>query len=317
MRTVSLLIAILCACGASAQEFPVKPVQIVIPFAAGSSTYLVFNLLAPTLSQRLGQPVLIVPRPGGMATIGMGYVAKANPDGHTLGAATLSFAANPPFMEGKMPYDPQRDFMPITQVTRATLVLIVNPNIGVRNTQELIALARAKPGVLNYGSTGIATSGHLAGALFASAARLKVVHIPFTGAIASVNLASGATQFQITPIPASFGLVKAGRVLPIGVTSAKPVAAYPGVPTISEAGLPGFEMYEWGAVLAPARTPAAVIRRLQRDIAYAASEPSVKAKIEDVGTEVVTGTPEQLAAHLKSEFAIWRKVATQVRELER
>jgi tripartite-type tricarboxylate transporter receptor subunit TctC len=317
MRTLSFLIAFLYACGASAQEFPTKPLQIVIPFAAGSSTYIVFNLMAPTLNQRLGQPVLIVPRPGGMATIGMGYVARANPDGYTLGAATLSFAANAPFMEEKMPYNPQRDFAPITQVTRATLVLIVNPGIGVRNVKELIALARTKPGALNYGSTGIATSGHLAGALFASAARLKVVHIPFTGGIASVSLASGTTQFQITPIPASFGLVKAGRVLPIGVTSTKRVSAYPDVPTISEAGLPGFEMYEWAAVLAPAKTPAAVIRRLQQELVYAATEPSVKAKIEDVGTEVVTGTPEQLAAHLKSEFAIWRKVATEVNEAEK
>lgn len=315
-------LALLCMSGiyagiAPAQGYPVKSIQMIVPYQAGSSIDVVSRILAPKLSENLGQQVIVVNRPGGAATIGMNVVAKATPDGHTLGVATLSFATNPQFMVGQMPFNTEKDLAPVNLVTRTPLVLTVSAEVPARSVKELIALAKAKPDTLNYASAGIASSSHLAGALFASMSGIRITHVPFSTTGSSTGLAGGQTQLLITGIPSSLPNIKSGRSIALAVTTAKRVAALPGVPTLAEAGVPGFEMSEWSAVLAPAGTPRAVINRLYRDLSKTMSDPDVRQRIENLSVEIVGSTPEELATHLKKELVLWAKVAREINAAEK
>ncbi|MFM9970915.1 MAG: Bug family tripartite tricarboxylate transporter substrate binding protein [Burkholderiales bacterium] len=303
----SLIAAIACA-----QGYPNKPVQLVVPFAPTGSTSLVFRAMAPVLAEKLGQQLVILNRPGGAATIGMAVVAKSAPDGYTLGVATLSFAANPPFMVGQMPFDTEKDFAAVSLVTRLPMVLTINPGVPARSVKELIALAKVKPGALNYGSAGIASSGHLGGALFEMMAGIQMTHIPFSSTGSATGVVAGQTQLQIAPIPSSLSFIQSGKMIALGVSSLKPVSTLPGVPAIAETGIPGFEAYEWSGIVAPVGTLAAIIARLQKDIAATLADAEVGKRIEGIGAQTVGSTADEFDRFLKKELGVWAKVAAAI-----
>lgn len=303
------LFAMSLVCGAvTAQTYPARPVRIVIPFAAGGATDVVFRLLTPTLSEAMGQQVLIDNRPGGAATIGMDIVAKAPADGYTFGVANVSFGVNP-FILSKLPYNSEKDFVAVSLVATITMILAVHPSVPVRSVKEFIALARRQPGALNYASGGNASSGHLAGELFMYKTGVKLVHVPFKGGgPAVISSVSGETAHLFTSVPAAVHHLKARRLIGLGVSSAQRDAAVPDIPAIAEAGVPGYEFYDWQGVVAPAGTPRAAIDRMQRELAKALGMAEIRSKIAGVGARAVGGTPEELGEFIRKEFATWSVV---------
>ncbi len=293
---------------AAAQSYPQKPIRIVVPFQAGGSTDVVFRILAPKLSEQLGQTVVVDNRPGGGATIGMEIVAKSPPDGHTLGVATLSFVCNP-FILSKLPYDSEKDLAPVTLVTRVPHVFAVHPSVPVRSIKELIALAKAKPAGILYASGGNATSNHLGWEYFNYRTGVKMVHVAYKGAgSALTSLLSGETAVFAASLSSAVQHFKSGRLIPIGVSTLTRDPILPGVPTIAESGVPGYEVVEWHGVVVPTGTPSAVVSRLHQEIIKALALPDVKEKLENVGAQSVGSTPNELAAHIKKELGIWSTV---------
>ena len=310
-------LAVLCTMSihggyACAAAFPTRPMLLVIPFAPTGSTTLVFHAMSQKLSENLGKQVVILSKPGGAATIGMNQVAKATPDGYTLGVATLSFAANPSFMGDQMPFNTEKDLVPVTLVTRLPMVLTIHSTVPARSVKELIALAKAKPGALNYGSAGIASSGHFGGALFELMAGIKMTHVPYSSSGSAAGLVGGQTQLQISPIPSVLSFVKSGQLLALGVATLKPDPTLPGVPPLADS-VPGYEAYEWSGVVVPAGTPDEVISRLQREIVKTLKDPDVTRRIENFGAQVVGSTQQEFAAHIKKELAKWAKVTTAIK----
>ena len=304
----TLLAALLLAGTAVAQNYPSRPVRVIIPFAVGGGTDVVFRILVPYLSENLGQTVVIDNRPGGAATIGMDQAAKSAPDGYTLGVANVSFGVNPSLI-AKMPFDSEKDLAPVSLVAMVPMVLAVHPSVPARSVKDLIALARSKPGVLNYGSAGNASAGHLAMELLKHQTGTDIVHIAFKGGGPQViSAVSDETAIIFTTVPASIQHLRSGRLIGLGVSTLKRDPSLPEVPAIAESGLPGYEFYEWQAVVAPAGTPAAIITKLNRDIARTLEIPEVKKRIAGVGAQTVGGTPEELAAFIKKEIAMWAKV---------
>jgi tripartite-type tricarboxylate transporter receptor subunit TctC len=293
---------------AMSQDYPNRPIRIVVPFAAGGSTDAVIRIVAQQVAETIGGSIVIDNRPGGAATIGMNQVAQSAPDGYTLGAANISFGVNASLLK-KLPYDTQKDFVPVGFVARVPLVLAVHPSVPARTVKELIALAKAKPDSLTYASAGYGSGSHLSMELFGYLAGTKMVNVPYNGGGPQV---AGALGGQITAlfatIPAAQQHFQSGKLIPLGVTTAQRDPRLPEVPTVAEAGVPGYEMGDWVGVVAPAGTPAAVVARLNREIDKALALGDVKAKIEAIGTQVVGGTPEALAAHIGQEIVKWRKV---------
>ncbi len=293
---------------AVAQTYPARPIRIIIPFAPGGATDVVFRILAPQLSENLGQPVLIDNRPGGAAIIGMDLALKSPPDGYTLGVANVSFGVNPSLFQ-KMPFDSEKDIVPVSLVALVPMVLAVHPSVPVRSVKELIALAKARPGGLNYASAGNASAGHLAMELLKTITGVDIVHIAFKGGGPQViSSVSGETAIIFTTVPASIQHLRSGRLVGLGVSTAKRDAALPEVPTIAESGVPGYEFYEWQGIVTPAGTPAAVVSRLHRELVRALELADVKKRIAGVGAHAVGGTPEELAAFIKKEITTWAKV---------
>jgi tripartite-type tricarboxylate transporter receptor subunit TctC len=291
-----------------AQTFPTRTMRVVVPFQAGGSTDVVFRLLAPRLSEQLGQQVLVDNRPGGGATIGMDIVAKSPPDGHTLGVATVSFVSNP-FILSKLPFDTEKDLVPVSLVTRVPHVLTVHPSVPARSVKELIALAKARPGSLLYATAGNASSNHLATELFAYMAGVKLVHVPYKGAgSALTSMLSGETAMMVATLASAVQHFKTGRLIPLGISTIARDSTLPNVPTVAEAGVPGYEVFEWQGVVVPTGTPAPVITRLHQEIVKALAVPEVRERIVGVGARPVGSTPAELGAHIKKELAIWSKV---------
>lgn len=304
----ALFAALVYAGSVTAQAYPAKSVRIVIPFGPGGSTDVVIRVLAPKLSEKLGQPVVVDNRPGGAATIGMDLVAKSKPDGYTLGVANLSFGANS-FVLSKMPFDTEKDFLPVSLVTLVPMVLSVHPSVPARSVNELISLAKAKPNSLNYASGGNASANQLAMELFSYMTGIKLVHIPYKGgAPAVVSIISGETAVLFATIPSAVQHFKSGKLIGLGVSSLKRDAALPDVPAVAEAGVPGFEVYEWQGIMAPAGTPKAVVDRLQQEIGKVLKLPEVRAQIESVGAHPVGSTPAEFDVFIKKELATWSKV---------
>jgi tripartite-type tricarboxylate transporter receptor subunit TctC len=269
---------------------------------------VVFRLLAPKLSENLGQQALIENRAGGGSTIGMDVVAKSAPDGYTLGVANLSFAVNPSLL-AKLPYDTERDFAPVSLVTIVPLGISVHPSMPARSVKELIALAKAKPGELNYASSGVATSTHLATELFKSMTGTDMVQVPFKGgAPGVVGLLSGQVQLYFATISTALPHVKSNKLRALAVTTAKRSIVAPEFPTISEAGVPGYEHASWVGLFAPARTPIPVISKLHVESVKAVHIPEVKALLLRDGLEPVGDTPSEFSGVVKNEVSKWMKV---------
>jgi tripartite-type tricarboxylate transporter receptor subunit TctC len=303
-----LPVLFLYAAPAAAQNYPVKPIRIIVPYAAGGGTDVVYRILAPRLTETLGQQVVVENRPGGASTIGLDFAAKSPPDGYTLGVGNIAYGANPSLIK-KMPFDSEKDLLPVSLVSTLTLVLAVHPSVPARSVKQLIALAKAKPGTLNYGSAGNASGNHLAAERFSYMTGTKMAHIPYKGGSpAVISIVGGETAILFASIPTAIQHFPTGKLIPLGVTSLKRNAALPDVPTIAEAGVPGFEAIEWNGVFVPAGTPQAIISRVNQVLVKALTIPDVKERILNLGADPVGSTPEEFAAFIKKEIVTWSKV---------
>ena len=291
-----------------ANDFPLKPIKIIVPFAPGGSNDVVMRLLAPSLTEELGQSVIIENRPGGGATIGMDVVAKSKPDGYTLGVANTSYGANP-FVMSKMPFDTQKDFTPITLVGKVPLVVIVNPSFPVRSIKELIDYAKKNPEMINYGSAGNASAPHLAGALFEYMTGTKMTHIPYkSGGEATAALLGNITQLQFAAVPSAIQQIRVGRLIPIAVTTMDRDESLPEVSTVDQSGVKDFDMADWIGIVAPAGTPDTVVKRLNEAFVKALSKPENRAALSKAGARPIGSSPEELKNLINKELNTWQKV---------
>ncbi len=301
------VMAALLAGVAHAQTYPVKAIRIIVPQSAGGSSDLVARPLAAQLTQMLGQSVVVENRPGAGSVIGTDLVAKATPDGYTLLVVAASVTMSPSLY--KLPYDPVRDLAPISQLTSLPNILVVHPSLPVKSVKELIAFVKARPGQLNFGSSGVATGTHLSMELFMHMTGLKMVHIPYKGGSLNVNaLIAGETQVNFSTISTALQHVKTGRLRALAVSTAKRAAAAPEIPTVNEAGLTGYDYSSWIGLLAPAKTPAAIIARLNSESNKAVHTNEVKAILATEASEAVGTTPEEFDAIMKREVARWMQV---------
>ena len=306
---VGIVATLVLAGPAQAQDYPTKPIRLVVPFAAGGATDVLARLVGERLTASLGQQVVVDNRPGAGGNIGSDIVAKAEPDGYTILMGAVGTHAINPSLYPKMPYDPVKDFAPVTLVASVPNVLVVNPEVPANSVQELIDLAKAKPGELNFASSGNGTSIHLSGELFKAMTGTDIVHVPYKGSGPAVtDLLGGQVQMMFDNMPSSLPHVKAGKLRALGVTSAKRSPALPEVPTIAEAGVPGYDATSWFGILAPAGTPEPVVTRLQGAIVQALGEPEMRQRMADLGAEPVGDTPAEFGQFIAAEIAKWAKV---------
>lgn len=294
---------------ACAQGYPSKPVRMVVPFPPGGTTDILARAVGQKLSEAWNQQVIIDNRPGAGGNIGTDIVAKAPADGYTLLMGTVGTQAINASLYAKLPYDPVKDFAPVTLVASVPNVLVVNATIPAKSVKELIALAKAKPGQLTFASSGNGTSIHLSGELFKTMTGTFMLHIPYKGsAPALTDLMGGQTNMMFDNLPSSMPHIKSGMLRALAVTSAKRSPALPDVPTIAEAGVPGYEASSWFGVLAPAGTPKEIVARLNADIVKVLAAPDIKERLSAQGADPVGNTPEQFAAYIRTEQIKWAKV---------
>ena len=301
-------IAVLGSTVCSAQTFPSKPIRIIVGFPPGGGADAVPRLIAPALGQSLGQPVVIDNRPGASGNIGAELAARAAPDGYTLLNVPITHAINVSLFP-KMTYDPVADFAPVTINTSSVNILVVHPSLPVKNVKELVALARARPGQITFGSGSVGTTHHLGGELFKSLAKVDMLHVPFKGGGPAItNLLGGHVQVMFASTPEVRGHIQDGRLRALGVTSSHRWPLLPELPTIAESGVPGFEITGWLALLAPAATPKDIVARLNTEVVRILQAQDVKAKINTLGFVPVANTPEEAATHIKNEIAKWATI---------
>ena len=291
----------------SKQDYPKKQIDLLVPFVAGGTTDNIARLIAQRLGESWTQTVVVNNRPGGGGMIATQVVAKAPPDGHTLLVTTIGFAITAAMQ--KLPYDPIRDFAPITELASLPLMLVVHPSVPATNLQEFIALAKSKPGALDYASAGIGTSPQLAAEMFKSMAGVDLVHVPFKGnAEANNALLGGHVKIYFALVPAVLQHVKAGTLRALAVTTERRLPYLPDVPTIAESGFPGYEISSWQGVFAPAGTPKDVVAKINGELVRMVNAPEVRARMSLEGAEPVGSAPDQFAARVQSEIAKWAKV---------
>jgi tripartite-type tricarboxylate transporter receptor subunit TctC len=305
------LFTVTCATLAHAQStpnYPTRPNRIIVPQSPGASTDLTARLIGQKLSAALGQPVVVDNRPGAGSIIGTELVAKATPDGYTLLVVASSITLNPT-LHKNLPFSPVRDLAPITQLSSFPNMLTVHPSLQVKTVKELIAVLKAKPGAINYGSSGTATGTHLSAELFKYMTGTDMVHVPYKGGGPAVQaLLAGQVQLNFATIVSVLPHVRAGKLRAIAVTTAKRSPGLPDVPTIAESGVPGYDHGPWNGFLAPARTPAVVIARLNRETAQILQQPDVRTIFLNEGAEAVGNKPEEFGAIIRDETAKWAKV---------
>jgi tripartite-type tricarboxylate transporter receptor subunit TctC len=305
MSSAAVLCLALAAPLAMAQDYPSRTVRVVVPFAPGGGTDIVARLLAQHLTQRLGQSFVVENRPAGSGIVGADNVAKASPDGYTLLFAFSSLASSAKLVS-KLPYDPVRDFAPITLATTSPLLLIVPASLPAKDVKEFVAYARANPGKLNYGSSGPGSSPHLATELLISLTGMKLTHIPYKGIAPAVTaLLADEVQFSIVPIAVGMPHVKSGKLRALGTGGPQRSAATPDIPAVAESGLTEFEAIGWWGVLAPAKTPRAVVNSLNKEIRAVLDLAEVKRTLVDQGMDPAGGTPEQFGALIKADMEKW------------
>ena len=305
---VPMLAAFACAMPLAAQEYPVKPVRILVGFAPGGGIDISARALAPGLSAALGQQVIVDNRPGAGSNIAAEIAAKAAPDGYTLLLGSIAIAINPS-LYGKVAYDPARDFAAIGQTGTMSNILVVHPVLPVKTVKEFVALAKRQPGKLNYATPGAGSSAHLAGELFRKVAGIDIAAIPYKGGgQALIDVLGGQVPVFFGAVPVVMSYVKDGRFKALAVTTAKRAAAMPDVPTVAEAGYPGYEVNNWYGLLAPVGTPRAVIDRLAREATASIQSREAVKRLSDLGHEAVTSTPDQFGAYIKSEITRWAKI---------
>ncbi|BBL23197.1 MULTISPECIES: Bug family tripartite tricarboxylate transporter substrate binding protein [Comamonas] len=296
--------------GAAAQgAFPSKPINIIVPFSAGGTTDILARIVGQYLGEELGQPVIIDNRPGAGGNIGGMAAARSAADGYTLFMGTVGTHAINQSLYSKMPFDPIKDFAPLSRVATVPNLLVANPAQPFKNVKELIAYAKANPGKVNFGSSGSGSSVHLSGELFKSMTKVDMVHVPYKGsAPAMTDLLGNQISVMFDNMPSAIQHVRSGKLRPIAVTTAKRSRELPDVPTIAEAGVPGYEATSWFGLWAPVKTPADVQQKLHAALVKVLKNPAVIKKIEDQGGDVVIDTQAQFDAYIKSEAAKWGKV---------
>lgn len=320
MRPAALPVLVACIAGgimapsAAAQSYPAKPVRMMVPFPAGGGSDTMGRIVGAKVGERLGQQIVVENRPGAAGSIGADIVARAPADGYTILLGSTSELVQYPNVNPKIPYDPLRDFAPISLIGTIPLVLVVHPSLPVKNVKDLVALARARPGEINFGSAGQGATTHLAVELFILLAQVKLTHIPYKGSPQAVaDLVAGNVQLGIPTMPAALPFIKGGRVKVLAVSTAKRASNLPDVPTLNEAGVRGYEASLWTGMLAPAGTPADIIRRLNNEIAKALTLKDVQEALDRQGAEAQSSTPEQFAAFIKTEHGKWAKVVKEAR----
>jgi tripartite-type tricarboxylate transporter receptor subunit TctC len=293
---------------ASGHAYPVRPIRLIVPYPAGGPTDFVGRTVGQKLSQYLGQQVVVDNRPGAGTLIGSELVARAAPDGYTLLFGTGGGTFLAPLMLPKVPYDPHRDFEPVAMLVMSPQVLVVHPSVPANSVSELIALAKAKPGVLNFASVGTGTSPHLGGELFQSLTGTKIVHVPYKGtAPAMTDLISGQVQMMFTSMPTVLAHVKSGKLRLLGTGGSKRSAAIGDTPPVAET-VPGFELVTWYGVFAPARTPDAIVKRLNAEIAKVLADPESRERMTAQGLEPTAMTPDQVRRYTQEETKRWTRL---------
>jgi tripartite-type tricarboxylate transporter receptor subunit TctC len=311
-----LVAALLTGHGAEAQtaaaKWPERPIRFIVPFPAGSTTDIIARIVAQPLAERLGQPVVIENRVGASGNLGAEATARAAPDGYTIGLATSTTHVITPAVKANLSYDPVKDFAPVSMLVDAPYALVVYAGLPVHNVAEFIALAKAKPRALNYSSVGPTSLAHLAGELFSRMAGVELTHVPYRSASqAVVDLNEGRIEAQFGAIGASLPFVRDGKLRALAVTGARRVAALPGVPTLSEAGLTGYEATLWVAIMMPAGSPAAIVQRLNREIHALLAEPGVQDALAAQAVQIDPSTPEAVTERIRRDIDKWRKLAAE------
>ena len=308
---VIALLAMVCMFGATASAgaaYPEKIVRIIVPFAAGGGTDVISRTLAQEMATTLGVSVIIENKPGGGTILGTQATATSDPDGYTLVMATFAHAVNPS-LNARLPFDPHKDFAPVSLIARSFNIVVVNPASPIRSIADLMAEAKANPDKLNYGTFGNGTSAHLAGELFKAMAHVHLTMVPYKGAAPAItDLLGGQIQVMFTTVASAAALIEAGQLRALAVTSAQRSPAFPALPTVAEAGVPGYAAESWYGLYAPARTPAPVVARLNRAVAKAVQSGAFKRLEANEGLIMVGGSPEDLDRYVQGEEARWRQL---------
>jgi tripartite-type tricarboxylate transporter receptor subunit TctC len=294
---------------ARAEDFPTRTVTIVVPYTPGGSTEILARILAQNLTQRLGQSVIVENRPGAGTVIGTSFVAKAEPDGYTLLMATPTPLAINVRIHKELPYDPTKDFVPLAMLASAPFILIVNPDLPVRSVNELVAYAKERPGKLSYGSGGVGAPHHLYAELFKSMTGIQLTHVPYKGSVPALNdVLAGHIELMFCDVPPSAGMIQAGKVRALGVTTKARLAAFPDIPPINES-VPGFEVAGWFMVVAPAKTPPAVVAKLHTEMKNVLDTPAIKEQIAKLSLlPIDSPSVDDMKTFVKSEIVRWGKV---------
>ena len=305
----ALLLALLVSQAALAQAWPNRPVRFLVPFAAGAGiSDIMARLVGQHLSAGLGQPVVIENRAGAGGIAGTEAAAKAAPDGYTFLMTNVSLVTSA-YLYSRLPYDPQKDFVPVTLVATSPLMLVVHPSVAARSVQELIALAKANPGRLNFGSGGVGSTPHLSVELFKSAAGIDAVHVPYKGGAPALNdLIGGQLSFMIENVPGTMPFVRGGKLRALAITSAQRSPLEPALPTMAESGVPGYEVVGWQGLFSVAGTPADIVVRLQVEVGKVLRLPEVRERLAALGAEPVGSTPGEFGAFIRTEHTRWGRV---------
>jgi len=308
-RAVVAALLVLSTGTAVAQAWPAKPIRIVVPFPAGGSTDIVGRLLADKLSQSLGQAVVVDNRAGAGGTSGSDVAAKSAPDGYTFLLGTSSTHAIAPALYPKLAYDPVKDFAPVSLLGTATILMVVHPSVPAKSVAEFVALAKAKPGAMMFGSTGNGSVSHLTAEYFKSLAGIDMQHVPYKGDTPmTLDLVAGRLQVAFGTAVAFLPQVQAGKLNALAVTDARPSPVAPQLPTVAASGLPGFEALQWFGMLAPAGTPREIVARVNTEIGKALQQPDVQEKLKGLGMQIVGGPPEQFGSFMRAEAGKWAKI---------
>ncbi len=297
---------------ARADDYPSRPIHLIVPFAAGGSANSTARVLATRVGEALGQSIVVENRTGAAAIIGAEFVKKAEPDGYTLLLGQSGPLSINPAVYKNLPYDPLKDFAPVCLTTTYPYVMVVNASLGVKTLNEFVALAKSKPGGLNYGTTGVGSSNHLVTELFAGKAGIKMTHIPYRGtSLAVTDLLAGQVQVVFSDPISALQYVRSGALVALAVTSKDRSPVAPDVPTIAESGYPGFDAIAWHGILAPAHTPPEIVTRLNAEIVKTLNDPDTRALLEKQAIQVVGSSPKAFADFIKQDIAIWKEVAEQ------
>jgi tripartite-type tricarboxylate transporter receptor subunit TctC len=306
---LSLVLATVAAANAFAQAYPSKPIRLIVPFPPGGGNDVIARVVGQKLTERLGQPVIIDNRAGGNGILGLQALAAAAPDGYTIGVGAAGPMAVNPSLYEKLPYDPVKDFEPVINMVIFPLLLVTHPSFPPKTMQEVLAYAKSKPGQVFYASPGSGNSGHLAGELLNSLAKVHTTHVPYKGQGPAVaDLLAGQVHMLYSSIPSVIQHVQQGRLHAVAVGSAERLSSLPKVPTIAESGVPGYEAYSWVGMVAPAKTPKEIVKKLNREIAEILKQKDVEEKLTQQGAIPVGDTPEHFASYIKNEIKKWGAV---------